>query len=992
MVSLIYIGIVPGYSSNTTGTVTKLANLTVYYSFTSDMTALMDTVIDRLAVSLNRGLDSVTNAQNFVVRNTTEIDGSSACSSDTDTETPTSLGTGVGCHRVEFSIEPSSNLTEYEVRYYTQFWVNYFSVRASAVDGAFSVSILPDGPSDPEFSWLVVSNGSSVPSGWVQRLYPQEDWIAQSVSCVSGISCETLTIAPSMRYLHSSILYQSWNFERDVLPHASLCMLPSMLGNNSACTTSCTTNATCMGITSMDDYYTQMIDSDFWTGPYFSTDDGFDFAVTDSHSSACPIACCGTRRNCMRTCDDLGRLVPFDASYMLIFGGRTRQKFEVDGLDLYLNCEAILANLNITDNQSLSSCYEFQSDELWRFDVAEDTWELLKPRTLEVSSGANTISLTYPSGRYAHASALVQIPAEDDLSNTRRQYMYMFGGLSIDCTNGLCYDLWRYEIPWAAQAYWPTTGAGNPSNWLRGNVWKKLRDCPYGGRHRHSMEANERGLYVFGGQKKGGWDDRLLVYHLESDSWNIVASLGYRFFTRSGVDYLGNFVATNLTDFSKFVDDEDVLGDVGIEGSSGIHPPQFPIGRGDHCSLTLANSTTMYIANGFESFESPYYLENDIWGYLFDENVWTRIFGSNEETPSSRRGAGCAMVDDEAAMYMFGGNNGDDLFSDLWTFGIAESIRSNRVWTQITQDAGFPPAVTYHSFDYDVNSDKFLLFGGLNWTVSNLTLSDELADVDRTCFSSARAILKTVCTDATNSTCALEKAKSQIDTNCDASNSTSFCCDASNRTSATTLQTLSDLCTIECQLESFTSVLTIGFGEGIWIYSKYAGCEAGNCSSVGSCLYAQCICMPGFNGPDCTQETCPGSFCYFDTDAMNSTCHDCSGNGSCSEMECTCDPGWTGPDCSTVDCSCGDFGTCLQDFPIHQCVCDPSYSGYSCEVKLCLNDCSESGTCLPSGECECFTNFFGADCSVYVQTASVDTHMSIGFAIFALAMSLLCNI
>ena len=923
-----------------------VGSVTALYSFVSDPGTQTQTLIDRLAVALNRGYDAGTNAGLFSVRSIFEIDGAVACSSTTNVLVPTSLGSGLGCQRVTFDVSQSANLTEYELRYRVQFWDFYFARRASDVALQFTVSIPPNSPSAANYTWLSSSTESS--SNWVQRLYPQDAWVAQSTLCSSGKTCETLTVAPSMRYMHSSILYTSWNFTRDVLPHATLCNLGV---DNSDCTAACLTDMTlCSGATTMDDYFSRVATTSFWSSSYFTTDDGYADPVADTHQSTCPTACCGNRRQCMRENDDLGRHVPFDQTYLLQFGGRTRQKLEVDGEDLYLHCESILAGLNITENQSLSSCYEIQSNELWRYDLTGDTWELMKPRTL---------STTFPAGRYAHGAALAVIPAENDLANTRRQYMYVFGGLSTDCTNGLCVDLWRYEIPWAAQAYWPTAGSATPASWVPGNAWKQLRDCPYGGRHRHTMEATSTALYVFGGQQQGEWDDRLLIYRVAADTWDVVLAEGYRYFTQSAVDYLGAVRAVNLTDFIDYDDVRDVLGETGILGSSGVHPPLFPEARGDHSGWTTDNS--LWIANGFGTNYT-----NNIWQYDIASNIWLEIFSRKNATnlPSARRGTSVSVRED--LILMFGGVNGDELFKDMWVLNIS-APRSERVWQQL---ADAPAGVAYHTMNYDSSSDSYILFGGLNWTQANLTLSDILVDRDRTCFSTARSLLKTECaSNSTNITCALAQAVTTLDTAC-ASDSSSFCCD-STYSNATSLGVLSDTCTSECQAESFASELTIGFGEGIWIYTPFSNCSS-NCSNHGECYLGKCKCEDGWIGEDCSWQTCPGSVCYFDFDTLDSVCAYCSNNGVCTlgATKCACNDGWTGTDCSQVDClNCA--GTCLPDFPVHQCICDPGFSGPDCQTQLCLNGCSLAGEC-DEGACVCDENFFGPDCSVYIMTAGYE--------------------
>jgi hypothetical protein len=93
-----------------------------------------------------------------------------------------------------------------------------------------------------------------------------------------------------------------------------------------------------------------------------------------------------------------------------------------------------------------------------------NTWDFLKPLTTVDSAGADMGS---PQGRYGHSAVLVVIDANKDPNQLKRQFMYVFGGMGKGCLNGLCSDMWKYEIPWAAQAYWPGT---DPANWQKGET------------------------------------------------------------------------------------------------------------------------------------------------------------------------------------------------------------------------------------------------------------------------------------------------------------------------------------------------------------------------------------------------------------------------------------------------------------------------------------------------------------------------------------------
>ncbi len=71
----------------------------------------------------------------------------------------------------------------------------------------------------------------------------------------------------------------------------------------------------------------------------------------------------------------------------------------------------------------------------------------------------------------------------------------------------------------------------------------------------------------------------------------------------------------------------------------------------------------------------------------------------------------------------------------------------------------------------------------------------------------------------------------------------------------------------------------------------------------------------------------------------------------------------TGNDCSQKLClnDCSQRGTCRSE---GKCSCKAGYSGEDCSYKKCLNDCTQHGVCdQPSGVCKCYPGFTGTDCS-----------------------------
>jgi len=144
----------------------------------------------------------------------------------------------------------------------------------------------------------------------------------------------------------------------------------------------------------------------------------------------------------------------------------------------------------------------------------------------------------YPLARFGHGAVVIEEVDERDPSS-KRVFMYIYGGMGPLCPGGVCNDVWRYEIPWAAQAYFPKFPDGD---WNRGNYWDKLKDCPFGGLYRHGMTAtsNQEYIYVFGGQRLGGFSERLYRYRVSTDMWEDLNPYGRVSLTRLMYDYRGN--------------------------------------------------------------------------------------------------------------------------------------------------------------------------------------------------------------------------------------------------------------------------------------------------------------------------------------------------------------------------------------------------------------------------------------------------------------------
>lgn len=156
-------------------------------------------------------------------------------------------------------------------------------------------------------------------------------------------------------------------------------------------------------------------------------------------------------------------------------------------------------------------------------------------------------------------------------------------------------------------------------------------------------------------------------------------------------------------------------------------------------------------------------------------------------------------------------------------------------------------------------------------------------------------------------------------------------------------------------------------------------------SEHGACIDGECMCKPGFYGPDCSSRNCPSgcnghgtcdektgkctcSDAYTGIDCGKDACEKhCNGKGVCDKnSKCNCIPPFFGKGCSKKECAiggpkgleCSGFGQCGDD---GRCDCPVGRTGHACEREVCVNECSGHGMCFKS-KCYCDEMWEGADC------------------------------
>lgn len=216
---------------------------------------------------------------------------------------------------------------------------------------------------------------------------------------------------------------------------------------------------------------------------------------------------------------------------MLVFGGKTyRNLTGADGKLLFENCE----NEDLSESELGAvayTCGEQLLNDMWRYHIKRQTWSFIKPDHNREAYG----EFVRPSARYGHAAVYVETTVLDRYTNqlVGRKYMYVYGGLSYECVTA-CGDLWRYEVPWAAQRYYPTPKQGS-SWWNRGNHWTLLSNdtsTSPGKRYFHGMQTDysKNVIYLFGGvscdDSKCTYMNDVWKYYIQLNKWESVTTQG----------------------------------------------------------------------------------------------------------------------------------------------------------------------------------------------------------------------------------------------------------------------------------------------------------------------------------------------------------------------------------------------------------------------------------------------------------------------------------
>lgn len=426
------------------------------------------------------------------------------------------------------------------------------------------------------------------------------------------------------------------------------------------------------------------------------------------------------------------------------------------------------------------------------------------------------------------------------------------------------------------------------------------------------------------------------------------------------------------------------------------YPHVYGRGAGPGTGSIASDSRSPYPTN-------PYYMD-DLWRFDLLSGVWKELFPSAIKFPPARRGHSIVLAG--AALLMVGGYSQNVFYQDFWIYNI-----STNHWLEKT----YFPHPLYPSnctsdiyYNNETNLEEPLL--GLDgfpllsvWgEPTRGTLLDGLY---------GRANYDVFLKQARRQAAGWDGCRDRVDYRNDLPSELLYLRPSQRASHAAIYSNTHQLMLLyggetlyreELPLRRVTHK-THAVGE-FWQWDR-TSCPK-NCSGVGDCWYGHCYCYDGYYGIDCSNATCPGTYCRYNSDDHVQICqHCCSApynhtdsdtyienvrkvpcdathyglsHGICDGFgQCQCAPPFLTEDCSVRDCpnNCSGNGWCSVEYPVSRCMCNPPYTGNDCSGRICLNNCSYPNGECSGGVCVCsgikspynrtifFDTYYGDDCS-----------------------------
>ncbi|KAJ0396220.1 hypothetical protein P43SY_001509 [Pythium insidiosum] len=751
-----------------------------------------------------------------------------------------------------------------------------------------------------------------------------------------------------------------------------------------------------------------------------------------------------------------GHSLVFYKSELVVFGGRTMdtnkrhvpKTYDIQRVNGTLEFSTYEDKVARPSDDPTVRVGVFLND-VWSYDInctryADDscldkTWTLRRAGAewggCKIVFGARVCS--HPSERWFHRAEVFQ----DDS-------MLVYGGFSAFCED-FCDDMWLFDFTdnsWTEMMEIGNAAFGPGKRFKFSSVVIGFKMYVFGGfrlwhgfAHENSVENDWSDVSRY---PRGGYLNDLWVYDKLANKWTNVTE---------------KVVCPRLTLLQELerIDVECVL--------------SWPPGRAGHASVAVRDA--IYIHGGYRTFfpypsttgagagrgtlsvrgtgftpypTHPYYLD-DLWKFNLTTGVWSRELVDEGFTPPPR--VDHTLVEARGVVFLFGGYISNYYFDDTWQYNVSDIH-----WRQLKTfvHARYPPRCTddlenrklEHSGNYgpfvvppsvpdDLNGYYFIKerhYGTLKFSV--------LAEPTRGTKNAPVFVPQ-----ARRQAPGWDGCRDRIDGRADLPNELQWEHPSQRAGHMIAYNPQFDQLFIyggygypRESLYQVEQTLDAAPLADLWQYSL-KDC-AKNCSLHGTCHYGSCRCDDGYYGEDCSNSTCPGSFCFYVDVDHRQVCNHCcfSGfehtdndsyvaniqkfpcthdnahysNGVCDGFgKCICRPPFIGDDCSIRDCArnCSGHGYCSVEFPNSRCMCDDGWFGQYCDERLCLNNCSyPNGVCV-NGSCFCsmvyepynntreYFPLMGEDCSFLMPfagalrpTAPVAVVLAVSLAATALSV------
>lgn len=223
-----------------------------------------------------------------------------------------------------------------------------------------------------------------------------------------------------------------------------------------------------------------------------------------------------------------------------------------------------------------------------------------------------------------------------------------------------------------------------------------------------ASSLNDDNIILFGGNNEIEYYNDTWIYNTEENEWNKMTIFekppsrsSHKMSPIYGTDKIVLFGGHYFDGKNWYYYNDTWIYDMSMNNWSKMYPNNMPNPRSDFNLVTLFGTDKLLLFGGYNGS----YL-NDTWIYDFGDNNWTEI--NTPQNLIARSGHSMTPIISKDKIVLFGGRNDSLCFNDTWFFNVG-----NNKW----EEASFliSPEPRYeHSMTYIFNTDKIVLFGGLN--------------------------------------------------------------------------------------------------------------------------------------------------------------------------------------------------------------------------------------------------------------------------------------